>query len=78
MNRIFVFILALFALSGWVLAGFFYGESVSLRDDCDDLFPAIKDTISYYDRVCADGIEEDRLLNLWNKTKDINMTIKQK
>ena len=76
MNRIFLFVLVLFALAGWVLTGFFYGEASSLREDCAGLFPAIEDTIDYYDRVCAEGIEEDRLIRLANKMQDKNILIK--
>lgn len=76
MNRIFVFVLVLFALAGWGLAGFFYSETASLRDDCAGLFPAIEDTIEYYDRVCAEDIEEDRLIRLLNKMQDKNISIK--
>ncbi len=76
MNRIFVFILALFALSGWALFGFFYFETAGLQEDCAGLFPAIEDTIEYYDRVCQAGVEQDRLIRLANQTKDVNILIK--
>jgi len=77
MNKIFLFVLVLFALAGWSLAAFFYGEASSLRNDCAGLFPAIKDTIDYYDRVCSEGIEQDKLNRLMQQTKDLNISIKE-
>ena len=71
-----MFVLGLFALLGWLFAGYFYGEALSLRNDCAGLFPAIKDTIDYYDRVCVEGIEQDKLNRLMQQTNDLNVSIK--
>jgi hypothetical protein len=82
MNKPFTFVLGLFALFCLILAGYFYGEAVSLRTDCAGLFPAVTETIAYYDRVCAEGISKDevftrtKLDDLLHKVIDINSMMK--
>lgn len=72
-----IVLLALIALLGWVLAAFFMSEADGLQNDCQGLFPAVKETIQYYDDVCSEDINKYKLERLWIKTKDLNLLIKQ-
>jgi len=76
MNRPLLLVLCLFALCGWVLAGFFYLEADGLHEDCQSIIPIVESTVNYYERVCAEDINRDRLWQTLRENKDLNIRIK--